>query len=81
MNALGRNLYVFTVYDHPTDFPDHFVVRRFKISSEPPYEPIPDCIFMQEKSLMVIRDYLSYIGLYKIPRDPNDDPKIVESWI
>lgn len=71
----------FTVYDHPIDFPDHFVVRRFTTSKES-IEPIPDeDIFLKHKDIEWIRERLAHCGLVRIHRCADDDPKILETWI
>lgn len=73
---------IFIVYDHPLDYPDFYVVRRFTANPDPPYEAIPDAdIFIKHTSLEWIRERLLHCGLYRIDRDVNDDEKIVESWI
>jgi hypothetical protein len=73
---------IFTVYDHPIDFPDHFVVRRFVVTTKSPFVPIPDeDIFLKHKDLEWIRNRLLHCGLICTPRHENDDEKIIESWI
>jgi hypothetical protein len=70
---------VYTVYDHPTDYPDYYVVRTW---SSVDTKPTPDLeLFMQDKSLDVIREKLRSMGLVCIDRDGTDDGVIVESWI
>lgn len=70
-------LYIYTVYDHPTDYPDHFVVRQFSIGVG---AVIPRDAW-QFKSLAGARQFLYDRGLVCLPRSEGDDPKIVESWI
>jgi hypothetical protein len=71
--ALG----IWTVYDHPRDFPDCFVARRSLSSA--------GGIFMTDEvvtaaTLEELRALLPP-GLYRIDRDPLDDPVIVEVWL
>lgn len=71
-------LAVWVVYDHPKDFPGFFVARK-QVAHARQVE-ITDDSFMHE-SLAVIQHTLEHMGLVRIPRDPDDDPVIVESWI
>jgi hypothetical protein len=67
-------LSMWTIYDHPTDYPDHFVARRFELDK--PTSQILLC-----ETLEPIRDALAGAGLICFMRDPSDDPKIVETWM
>lgn len=76
---MSEPMYHYVVYDHPLDYPDHFVVRRFAVL---PDGPVPEKeIHMQNDSLDEIRHYLFTLGLFPIGRDKHDDPVIVETWI
>jgi len=71
----------YTVYDHPEDYPDHYVVRRFFIEAGNP-NPIPEeDIFMQSGDLQEIRETLLGKDLVCVGRVKEDDSKIVETWI
>ena len=68
-------LATWTIYDHPTDFPDHYVAREF-------VDGKPTESFIQGSELDTIRQILiADFGLTCIPRDPTDDPVIVETWV
>jgi hypothetical protein len=70
---------VYTVYNHPTDYPDDYVVRTW---SSVDAKPTPDLeLFMQDKDLNVIREKLQSMGLYRIDEDGSPDGVILESWI
>jgi len=71
MNESGISLWV--IYDHPFDFPQAFVARRYVID-----RPTADII--QGHTLEAVREKLP-AGLARIERDPKDDPKIVEMWL
>lgn len=63
---MADDLYIYTVYSNPADFPDKYVVRRFLIT---PGKPIPD----QEPlivcgDLEYIRDRLAGTGLVRLQR-------------
>jgi len=65
----------YTVYDHPTDYPELYVVRVFR-------NEIPDeAPFIKSPELQIIRDHLTRMGLVPIPRSPEDDKVIIETWI
>jgi len=72
-------LLMFTVYDHPLDFPDSFVARCFAMSRGA--EPVPTAHVIRGKSLTVLRMVLRYAGLTPLARNDGDDPKIVETWL
>lgn len=65
------NLWV--VYERPLDHPEHFVVRRWVLD-----RPTKD--FRLGRSLREVREFIPP-GLHRVPRHPNDDAKIVETWI
>lgn len=72
-----RELLFWTVYDHPLDFPEAFVVRAHRVTagrSEP-----TDKIFVAP-TLEEVRTLVPP-GLHRLNRRPDDDPKIVETWI
>jgi len=62
------------IYDHPTDFPDHFVARKYLYDA-----PTQD--MLQSENLNHLREEMHKLGLVCIPRSPSDDAKIVETWI
>lgn len=68
-------LSIWTVYDHPKDFPDCFVARRFNGKTS---QPTDDII---TGSLDIIRQSMELCALHRMPREPVDDPKIVEVWL
>jgi hypothetical protein len=70
-------LNVYTVYRQPKDYPDGYVIRRHKVDKEGS-APTSEAAF--GATLEEVRTHLPW-GLYRIDRDPSDDPCIVESWI
>lgn len=71
---------VWTIFDHPLDYPSSFVVRRASISATGIatldevwlFEDLDQCrAFIDE----------TQPGLIMFPRDPSDDPVIVECWM
>ena len=71
-------LKLWVVYDHPRDHPSTFIARLFVIRAN---ESQPTSEYMTAPRLGMIRAEMMRRGLVCLPRDPSDDPKIVESWI
>ena len=76
-----RNLTIYVIYDHPTDYPEHWVVRHHTII---PGEARPCVIAVGPPTLHnTVDDARASLppGLYNLPLFPNEDPKIFETWI
>lgn len=73
-------LTMWTVYDHPSDFPDCFVARKWEIHAG---EPRATDEVMTEPELIQLREriVLETGCTDKIERSPHDDPKILEVWL
>lgn len=69
---------IFTIYDHPNDVPNKFVLRRWTVKANS--VPVPDAGYQTADTLDGIRALIPP-GLHCMPRNPQDDPKVVESWI
>lgn len=71
-------LTAYTIYDHPSDFPNSFVVRRFVVRGP---DPEPDALpYAVGPTLAAVRRRLPP-GLYRLRRSAADEPQIVETWI
>lgn len=70
-------LRLWTIYDHPADFPEVFVVRGFTAEVG---GPIADRHVRTATTLDGARSLVPP-GLVCIARYPTDDPKIVETWL
>lgn len=66
-------LEMFVIYDHPRDFPGHFVVRRWVGG-----KPTPD--FAIADTLEAARAEVPP-SLYRLPHQPGEDTVIVETWL
>jgi hypothetical protein len=70
-------LALWTVYDHPSDFPDRFIARLWLVSRT-------GTVMTEETvsaaTLEELRDRLPS-GLCRLDRDPSDDPVVVETWL
>jgi hypothetical protein len=71
-------LCVWVIYEKPRDFPNHFVVRRQWAVGKNHIEVDRECHLT--RTLEEARKLIP-LGLYRFPRDPSDDPFIVESWL
>jgi hypothetical protein len=67
-------LSLWTLYDHPRDFPDCFVARRFELDR-------PTSHVMTAPTLEALRNAMQHLGLVRIERSPEDDAKIIEVWL
>lgn len=78
MEEAENYLAIWTVYDGPLDYPDLFVVRKWLINGQP--EPVDSGVVVTGHTLQEVRDQLPP-GLHRMPRAPEDDVNIVESWL
>jgi hypothetical protein len=69
---------VYTIYDHPRDYPQGFVVREWAII-DGATDPVPRTAWYAD-SLASAR-LLVPDGHANIGREPGDDPYIVETWV
>lgn len=68
----------YTIYDHPLDYPNHFVMRVFEVSSDGSVTPTSS--LATSTSLTEIRALIPPECVC-IARHPGDDLVIVETWI
>ena len=66
-------LNIWAIYDHPADFPDSYVARRFEYD-----KPTATII---KGTLPRLRKAFRLCGLHCLTRSPDDDPVIVETWL
>lgn len=67
-------LKLWTIYDHPKDFPNHYVARQF--IGETPTDSI-----VMSSDLDLLRRTLIEMGLTCLTRTDEDNPKILEVWL
>jgi len=65
---------IWVVYDHPKDYPDHYIARRWDgiIGTDD---------ILKDAKLEVIQQELELKGLVKLMPNEGDDPRILECWI
>lgn len=78
MTSAWGPLTMWTVYDHPRDFPNNYVARKFLVDADGPrpQEQILVCPHVDK-----IRATLAADGFVCLPRLPDDDPTIIEVWV
>jgi len=69
------------VYDHPVDYPDSFVARRFVLDRGP--QPVPTEEVLVAASLAALRQLVRQQdpNLVRFYRSRDDEPQIVECWM
>lgn len=77
-DALKRGaLAIWTIYNRPLDHPDGFIARLHEVAkgkNGPTDKTVAG-------DLHLIRRVLYRAGLTRMPRSPDDEPQIVESWL
>ena len=77
MIAMTGGLEIWTIYDHPLDYPDSFVARKAVVGASA--TTMTHEMFTAD-TLDELRALLPP-GLYRVHRFAQDDPKIVEVWL
>jgi hypothetical protein len=77
LSTLQHRLPMFTITDHPTDWPD-FYVARLHLSLP---EPVPMPMAIMDRDLDRLRETMRALGGTCLMRAEADDPIIVESWL
>jgi hypothetical protein len=73
-------LRMWTVYDHPTDYPHSYVARLFEVYSDASIKATGSIIVANDiETLQEIMEFQMH--LTRLSRFPEDDPKIVETWM
>ena len=70
-------LSMWAVYNHPKDFPEGYVARRFDCTAQGPLATQD----AYSGELEAIRDTLLRAGLIRLDRQADDEPQIVETWL
>jgi hypothetical protein len=79
-DALRRGvLNVWTIYDHPKDFPDTYVARRFEVGKGRELPIVTNDTVQGE--LQIVRESFRRCGLTCFTRNEQDEPQIIESWL
>ena len=75
-------LHQWVIYDSPSDFPGMFVVRQWVIGPEGAMPAVTGVTPYVDPYLENARRFIAAVapGSFCIPRSPDDDPVIVETW-
>jgi hypothetical protein len=71
-------LAIWTVYDHPSDYPDRYVARCFEVDTD---GTRPTGNILLSTSLDTIRTAMRDMGLICMARWADDDANIIETWM
>ena len=71
-------MYVWQIFEHPADYPDQYVVRRFAVT---PGAAVPDTEPWCVTTTLRRARASTPRGLYRLGRSPEDEPQILETWI
>lgn len=72
-------LSMWVIYDHPLDFPGGYIARKWNIGGG--LKPLfATGSTVTGDTLEEVRAKLPR-GLYRINRDPRDEPQVVECWL
>jgi hypothetical protein len=72
------DLAMWTVYDHPSDYPDYYIARKWLVGSKRAEPEATDEILL-DADLDALRKRIPP-WLYCMGRQEGDDPKIIEVW-
>jgi hypothetical protein len=75
---MTETLHLWTIYQHPRDFPDEFVARLYLVPGGPNFGATST--ILRGATLEAVRAQLPP-DLYNMGRQPEDDACIVETWI
>lgn len=75
---MSGELAMWVVYDHPIDFPVSWIARRWLVTSN---GPVATADMLAADRLETIRAVMQENGLIRMTRDPDDDAKVVETWL
>ena len=70
---------MWTIYDHPSDFPDCFIARRWEVVDG--FSAVATQDTRTSPKLDELRASFARDGLVSIQRMPLDDKIIVEVWL
>lgn len=73
--SVGAPLDMWVVYDHPSDYPDKWVVRKWSVTSQ----EVPTGVVFVGDSFEEVSNILP-AGLVWMPRGEGDDPAIAGVW-
>jgi hypothetical protein len=73
-----EELSIWTIYDHPRDYPEGFIARRWAIANGQNFMTSDT---FKADNLETLRRHFEGRALFRMPRQDGDDRVIVESWL
>lgn len=70
-------LSIWTIYDHPADYPELFVARLWTVGQD----GVEASHTMTAETLELLQGEMEKMNLTRMDRRPEDDPVIVETWM
>lgn len=70
---------MWVIYDHPRDFPNTFVAKRWAVRDNRGEVPTTDMIVSPD--LIALREIMALKGLICMDRHPTDPEVIIEVWL
>ncbi|AWY05439.1 hypothetical protein HOT42_gp90 [Microbacterium phage Metamorphoo] len=70
-------VWVYTIYDHPSDYPDDYVLRAWRVQDG---AVVGYDVSGKHPDLEEVRRMIPE-GRHRIGRMQDDDPAILESWV
>jgi len=80
-NIYAKNvkaLMIWTIYDHPKDYPYSFIARAYEITS---CGARATSFILVASDLNTLQDVFRQVGMSCLLRQTNDDAKIIENWL
>jgi hypothetical protein len=72
-------VYIFVIYDHPSDFPNKFVLRRQWATRDGAIHADDGCYTAD--SIEPLRQMMIERGAIQMPLFEGEDPAIAETWM
>jgi hypothetical protein len=73
-----KEITIYTIYDHPIDYPSRYVLRKSFIKGG---QIKVDTEVKLYEDLGILREEMVDLGLAYIPRSPEDEDCILECWL
>lgn len=75
---IKRSFAIWVVYDHPDDDPNFYLARQWVVSAGN-FTPTTNTV--RARHIEDIREKMMHMDLFRIDRDPSDEPSVLEQWL
>jgi hypothetical protein len=73
---------MWTLYDHPADYPDGYIARKFEVSADGPVATLETLRTVgNANGLELMREAFGLAGYIALVRCQRDDSHIIETWV